>query len=180
MRSRESCPVSGGPVNECGDKSSRMDVAVLGHHQTGAHVGRQVGFEPSRLIGVDERMRNAGGDKRTPLFDEVIDLGIVKGDLKGPGPAVLDGPAGVAGHSRHEAVVLFETADAEPQERARVSFDIRSQNASGCACRTLPASARIDYAHLSAARRELVRDRIADYAGANDDDLHRTILVGGR
>ena len=116
--------------------------------------------------------------KRTPLFVEVVDLGIVNGDLKGPVPAVLDGPAGVTGHSRHEAVVLFETADAEPQERARVSFDIWSQNAGGCTCRTLPASALINDAHLSTARRELVRDRIADYTGADDDDLHRTILVG--
>jgi hypothetical protein len=75
-------------------------------------------------------MGNAGGHKRTPLFVQVVDLGIVNGDLKGPVPAVLDGPASVAGHSRHEAIVLFQTADAEPQERARVSFDIWSQNAS--------------------------------------------------
>jgi hypothetical protein len=155
-----------------------MNVAVLGHHQRGAHLAGQVRFEPKGLIGVDERMRNVGGHKRTPLFVQVVDLGIVNGDLKGPVPAVLDGPAGVAGHSRHEAVVLFQTADAQPQERARVSFDIWSQNAGGCACRTLPASALINDAHLSAARRQLVRDRIADYAGADDDDLHRTILVG--
>jgi hypothetical protein len=155
-----------------------MNVAVLGHHQRGAHVGRQVRFESPRLVGVDERVRDSARHKRSPLFIEVVDLGIVNGDLKGSVTAVLDGPSGVAGHSRHEAVVLFETADSKPQERARVPFDIWSQNAGGCACRTLPASALVNYAHLSAARRELVRDRIADYAGADDDDLHRTILVG--
>ena len=61
-----------------------------------------------------------------------------------------------------------------------MSFDVRSQNAGRGTRRTLPASSRINDAHLSAARRELVSDRIADDAGADDDDLHRTILVGSR
>jgi hypothetical protein len=59
-----------------------------------------------------------------------------------------------------------------------MSFDIGSQNAGRGARRTLPASPGINHSHLSAARSELVRNRTADDAGADHDDLHRTILVG--
>ena len=110
--------VSGGTVNQRRHKSGRVNVPVLGHHQRSAHFVSQVGFQASRLISVDERVRDAGRDKGTALLVELTHLRVIESDLKRPVSSVFDGTAGVPGHSRHEAVVLFEAADAEPQERA--------------------------------------------------------------
>ena len=57
-------------------------------------------------------------------------------------------------------------------------LDVGREDAGRCPRRALPAAARIDEAHVGAARRKLVGDGIPDDAGADDRDSHVTILVG--
>ena len=59
-----------------------------------------------------------------------------------------------------------------------MSLDVGSQNAGRRERGTLTASPLVDETHLGSARRKLVSDGRADDAGADDRDLHVTILVG--
>jgi hypothetical protein len=79
--------------------------------------------------------------------------------------------AAVGGDARDEVVVHRDAAAAEkPQQRRAVAFDVRCEDAGGCACRALARRARLDDDDARAFFRKVMGNGAANDTRANDDN----------
>ena len=79
--------------------------------------------------------------------------------------------AAIGAQAGNEGVVEIEAAPAQAAQRGRlVTFNVGRENASRRARGTLPGLPGLEYQDARARPGELMRDRAADNAGANDND----------
>ena len=103
----------------------------------------------------------------------------VERDFERAGAPVRDGdPPLAAATPRDELVVQLEAADGELEQRtAFVRLDVRRQHAGRRLRRAHAGRPIVDDLDRRAAPRQLVRDRAADDAGADDNDVARSCHV---
>ena len=107
-------------------------------------------------------------------------LRLVKREPHGPAALVFEGGSGLGLEPCDEAIVGLEAALEQTAQRWRVTFDGGREDAGRRLRGHAADSTRIQHQHRRAAQRELVRDRAADDAGADDGDVHEKSVLSRR
>ena len=121
--------VMGGSPHKRRHERGHADVSVLRNKERRAHAAGERRLEAAGVSTVDIGVSRSGLSERLPFPLELLRLDVVAGNLKGTRAPILDCLPRVRADAGNEAVVMIQTAEAEPQKRRHMSFDVRSQDA---------------------------------------------------
>jgi hypothetical protein len=167
-------------LHEGVDELLGADISLLRKTQRRHDRRRQGRFERGGLVRIQQHVLDAGGRKPACVLFEHGRFRLRERHLQRAVARVVDVDVGIGAYASDELVVDRKAARCEMEKCGIIAFDRWSEDARGGERRATARFAGIEQRDLRAASRELVRDGAAGDAGADDDDLHETILCGQR